>query len=296
MANMVMTQRGTGNYLLSYIKQRIERNKNFLAAITGPTGSGKSYSALFIAEQLDPDFSITQVAFTPSEFMTIINSPILKKGSVVVFDEAGVGLASAEWQSIENKLMNYVLQTFRHRNFIVFFTSPHLAFISLSSRKLLHCHMETIGIDTKEKKVRLKPLMIQVSQRSGDMYFKYLRVIIPGRGVVPFVRYSASLPSKELLRAYEEKKTAFTGRLNKQIATDLAEREQVKRREITDRQREVLELLKQKKTMPEICEQLNLRGQDTARAHMKAMVRLGYKFKPVKERQRVLYYVVEEPS
>ena len=71
------------NLLTGYIKQRIKRNKNFLACITGPTGSGKTYSALRLAERLDSEFDASRIVFTPQEFIDLLNSGTLKKGSVI---------------------------------------------------------------------------------------------------------------------------------------------------------------------------------------------------------------------
>lgn len=44
-------------WLLQYIHKRIEENRNFIAIFTGDTGSGKSYSAIRLAEMVDTTFS-----------------------------------------------------------------------------------------------------------------------------------------------------------------------------------------------------------------------------------------------
>lgn len=59
--------------------------------------------------------------------------------------------------------------------------------------------------------------MIQVAQRSGKMYFKYLRVILPKLGKTELKEVSLPLPSKQLLIDYELKKNAFTQYLNEEI-------------------------------------------------------------------------------
>ena len=69
-------------YWISYIKQRISKNKNFLGFISGQTGSGKSWSSIAIAEQLDPEFNIDRCVFSGLELMALINSGELKRGSV----------------------------------------------------------------------------------------------------------------------------------------------------------------------------------------------------------------------
>src|SRR5437870_4384364 len=107
--------------ITDYIRNRIRNNKNFLCAVLGPTGSGKTYTALRIAEEIDPSFGSSRIVFNPVDFMKILKG--LPSGSVIVFDEAGVGMSAQEWQKKANKIFNYVLQTFRFRNIIVFFTT-----------------------------------------------------------------------------------------------------------------------------------------------------------------------------
>lgn len=292
---LVMTKRGTGSYFLSYILKRVERNKNFLAAITGPTGSGKSYAAMRISELLDPSFSIDRVVFTPKEFMQLLNSGTLSRGSVVLFDEAGVGISAKAWQSVQNKLLSYVLQTFRHRNFIVLFTSPHLGFMDASSRKMLHSYMETVGIDTKRQLVKLKPLLLQVNQRSGECYYKYLRAIVPGKGIIPVKQFAVGLPSPALVAAYEEKKTAYTSSLNADILEELEEADAFKGKTITGRQEEIIGLLKEGFTIPIISEKMGV-SESVAKKHLEAIKKKGYGVRPIKEGPKIIRYEVSEPQ
>lgn len=211
------------NPIEDYVRQRVGRqNKNFLCAVTGPTGSGKTYSALRFGEVLDPDFHAGRVVFTPAEFMTLINSGDLSSGSVVVFDEAGVTLNNREWQSKSNRLINFVAQTFRHRNYIVVFTSPSFDFVDVALRKLFHAVYETVGIDYKRSVCTVKPLFIQVNQRTGKMYYKYLKRRDSENRLIKVTRYGLRLPSRKLRDAYEEKKLAFTTKLNDSVMQELA--------------------------------------------------------------------------
>ena len=60
--------------LIQYIRDRVEkRNKNFVMLFVGATGSGKSYSALRLAEMLDKTFDIERVKFKAKDFMNCIN-------------------------------------------------------------------------------------------------------------------------------------------------------------------------------------------------------------------------------
>lgn len=303
MADLVLSTRGTGSHFLGYIKQRIERNKNFLCAVCGPTGSGKSYSAMRIAEILDPSFSVDRVVFTPAEFMRLINDGTLGVGSVIVFDEAGVGMSSKQWQSLQNKLLNFLLQTFRHRNYIVIFTSPHLGFMDASSRKLLHAYLETVSINPKKKTCTLKPLLLQLNQRSGEAYYKYLRVITPGKGVSPLSRLNVGLPTSDLVREYEMKKTEFTTSLNQNIQEEIEESDAFQGPTLTIKQENVLALLKEKKNAEQIAETLGvselaimgtiakLKKKKYIIRNVKAGLTLGRD-----KQNKTLYFEVEEPK
>lgn len=265
---------------------------NFLCAITGPTGSGKTYSALKIAESLDPDFTIENVAFTAKEFMTCINNPKMKSGSVIIFDEAGVALSSRSWQSVQNKLLNYVLQTFRHRNYIVIFTAPHMGFVDAASRKLLHCYMETTGIDSVKKHVKLKPLLIQVSQRTSNPYYKYLRLVQKGKKSTPIKRFMAGLASEKLREDYEKKKTLYTTELFSQIMDEIDEADKSSGK-LTDYQKEIMEGLKTE-NMSKLAVKMNINSTSVQQA-VTLMKKKGYKFEPVhgEPRNTIRYYIIK---
>lgn len=264
-----------------YIKQRISKNKNFLCAITGPTGSGKTYSSLRLAEILDEEFNKDRIVFTPKEFINLLNNGDLKSGSVIVFDEAGVSLNNRAWQSIANNLIQYVLQTFRHKNYIVLFTAPDFSFIDKASRKLFHSYMETKGINFTKKKCMLKPFMLQINQRTGDIYFKYLTVVMPGQKESKITSLSVGLPSKDLIKAYEEKKKEFTQSLNEDIERKLQEKEDQENKgqqlpELTDRQQEIKELLEEGHKPKEIKDLLDI-ALRVVYEHITAIKKKGYK-------------------
>lgn len=295
---LVKIDRGTGSYFCSYILSRIEKNKNFLGAITGSTGSGKSYSALSLGETLDPDFNVLNVCFTPKEFMDLINGKTkqLKKGCVIIFDEIQVSMSHLEYQSIQAKVLNYIFQTFRYRNFILFMTSPHFSFINASLRKLFHSRIETVSIDNKTNLCKLKPMLIQVNQKTGDIYEKYLRVYDSNYGMIPIKEMHVRLPSDKLIVEYEAKKDIFSKALNKSISKDLQRIEDkdkgIVRKPLTDMQERVFELLMQNKNAEQVAKELG-KGLTTIYDHIRAIEKKGIIFEPVKDGSNVLYYTIK---
>jgi len=205
---------------ISYIKSRIKKNKNFLGFISGQTGSGKSWSSLSICEDLDADFNIDRVVFSGLELMNLINSDKLKRGSAICFEEVGVEISNKNWASVTNKMLNYLIQTFRHRGFILVMNSPYMDFVDSATRKLFHAEFQTTGINFNTAECKLKPHLIQYNGRIRKFYYKRLKVIKP-EGIIPVDLWKVKKPSDNLIKDYEQKKREYTDNLNKRIYEEL---------------------------------------------------------------------------
>ena len=265
--------------------------------------SGKSWSSLSVGEQADPEFNIDRVVFSGGELMRLINSGKLKKGSAIVFEEAGIGMSSKSWQSVTNKLLNFLIQTFRHRNFILIFNTPYMDFVDASTRKLFHAEISTLKIDIPSGTCRLKPRYIQYNSRNKKFYFKMLRVITSS-GKRPINTWSISKPSPELIKAYEIKKRAFTDKLNAGIQSDLQKLEEedndkpIDTRNLpTEAQNEVLELLQKGLTVPQMAEELFVSPQNVNK-HMVSLKKKGYIIRGMRDKEqknnKIIKYVVEK--
>ena len=261
MVLVASNKKGKG-YFNSYILRRIKNNQNFLACITGGTGSGKSYSALREGEILDPNFSIENVCFTPQQLMDLINGvkKKLKKGACILYDEVQVTHGHLDYRSLQSKLLNYLLQTFRHRNFILFMTSPFFSYINASARKLFHSRWETVSMNRKLKLCKLKALLLQTNQSTGKVYQKYLRVVVKGQGVMPLKSVSVRLPSQKLIDDYEKKKTEFTNELNIKITKELKEVEsgEPKPKPLTTRQQAIYDFIKEGGNLTGMVKEFNI--------------------------------------
>lgn len=228
MPGMVMAK-APEKHWVRYIKQRVRQNKNALLFISGPTGSGKSYSCLRIAEELDPDFNIDRVVFSTLELMELINSGTLKKGSVIVNEELGVSASHKNWMSQINKCLGFLTQTFRHRCFVLLMNSPYMDFVDATVRKLFHGELKTMSIDFKSNEVRLKPHLMQYNSRMRKFYYRYLQVITK-EGTYPVTVWRVAKPSDKLLKEYEKKKTKFTTELNLKIIEELKKQDKKKKK------------------------------------------------------------------
>lgn len=279
-------------YWISYIKSRIKKNKNFLGFISGQTGSGKSYCSLRIAEELDSDFSIERVVFSGLELMKLINNGNLKRGTVIVFEEAGVEMSNKNWASVTNKMLNYLIQTFRHRGFILIMNSPYMDFIDSATRKLFHAEFQTMGIDFNKEVCKVKPQLIQYNARLQKFYYKKLRVIRE-EGNIPISFWTIDKPSKVLVVDYEKKKRVYTNTLNLKIMSELESLENKDRNKnkLTEIQQEVVDLLNEGMTIPQIAAKRN-RTVDVVYKNLELIKKKGYKIEQERSGNQVIRYRV----
>jgi ABC-type dipeptide/oligopeptide/nickel transport system ATPase component len=216
--------------IIQKIRSRLLRkNQSMLLAITGPPGSGKSYSACKICQDVDPTFDVSRIVFSMAEFMRLLNSGALKKGSAVLIDEGGIFAPNREWFSTSNKVFNYVAQSFRRENLLVVFATPSLKFIDIQTQRLFNAYAETISINHQENHVVVKFFEMVQNPRIGKIYFRYPVIMRDGQ-LVTIDQYLIGKPSEELIEPYEQKKKAFVDSL-KLDAEKTVMREKIKAEE-----------------------------------------------------------------
>ena len=206
--------------ILSYFWERIyKKDQNVLLMMCGGTGTCKSGSALSIGHAFDVGksgerrFNIDRVVFKASEFVNVIRGkPPYKKlprGSVVVWDEIGVENDARNYYSDRNKLVKYVMQTFRYMNFILIMTVPDIKSVDIGTRRLMHCYFEMNGPNRPRTCALGRFKLWQVNPETGKAYPKYLRYY-KNRKKKKIVNVFIPRPPKELERAYKIKKKAVT--------------------------------------------------------------------------------------
>jgi len=196
------------SFIIKHIQNQITRNRNFVGIFVGRVGTGKSYSAMRFAEQLDPEFSEERVFFKVEDLLETINAGTLKAGNVIILDEGGIAVSNRQhYMDKFNKAMSYLLQTWRHRNIIMFVTVPDIAFVDAGIRKMFDAIIECKEVLKKKKVVRISWKFIQVNTQSGKAYFHNPRL---GMSVI---NLEVKKPHFMLIRRYEKKKTDFTTNL-----------------------------------------------------------------------------------
>lgn len=213
------------------VGRTMRKNQNNLVGIIGKTGSGKTWSAISICEIMSKMdnvvFGVDNIVFDLVELMDLINSGKLTKGSKIVFDEPQVSISAREYQSEANKVFNYLLSTFRHKNLSLFFCTPYESLLDKNTRRLFHARFETLSIDRNKKTCRLKPRYLEYSDFKKEPYRKQLIVVYKDNEEVKGFKsrklffWDIPKPSQELIEQYEKKKLEFTNRLNKNISERL---------------------------------------------------------------------------
>lgn len=211
---MTTTVSGTFSSGLSFdpvdlARERLARNQNVLAVITGQTGTGKSLTALEFARLIDPTFDASQVVFTVKEFLELLN--ILKRGQVIIFDEAGVDLDSRRSSSKRNVFFSNILKTFRYLQIPTIFTLPNLAMLDKNARRLFHYWIKTRSINYKSQVCWTSFYQISAEDDWNDIVQRSLiRVRDPTTHEKrKITRVGFRKPPEGLVKAYEIKKDEY---------------------------------------------------------------------------------------
>lgn len=213
------------NPVFQYIWNRTHNyKKNYIQVITGAAGEGKSYTALKMAEELDPNFNIDKVCFTASQFLNAVDT-IKRNGEVLIMDEIGVALSSRKWQSLSNVLTNEIIQTFRYKRIISFFVVPDFSFVDSQARKLVQAFSEVkrLGNDPAEMWI----YFLSYDRKRGKPYFEHPLIQNNGMSMKVQRLIFKGMASKDLINQYEEKHKKFKEQLRQKNIKilDLMDRE-----------------------------------------------------------------------
>lgn len=197
----------------------IRNNKNFLMGTFGPTGSGKSYLNLRIAElwyekYFKESFPVENVAFEPSQLTKQIKERkakgTLRRAEVFILDDCGAGgdLGSLDFQKKAAKHMNYILQSFRSWNLVVLFNLPYFHMLNKQIRTLLHMRVLPFEVDRSRGKCYCRMNWLEYRQDKSEPLTPRIHVMVDGIWT-PIDEHEFSKPSDNLIEAYEKRKDDF---------------------------------------------------------------------------------------
>lgn len=136
---------GLYEQLTRVVKPYVQKKDfDYVLAVDGEEGSGKSVFTFQIAKVLDPNFDLSQVCFSPQQFISAVTKA--RKHSCIVFDEAFTGLSSRASLSEVNQLLVSLMMEMRQKNLYIIIVMPSIfmleRYVALHRAKgLLHLYM-----------------------------------------------------------------------------------------------------------------------------------------------------------
>lgn len=147
-----------------------------------------------------------------------------KKYKVIIFEEFQISGNAQNWYDKLSKLLNMLLSTFRHQNFILLVNAPFSDMINNQAKRLFHLEIEMKNKDEKKNIATIRPKILQWNVRKKDFYYHTIFVIQNGQ-VLKTPLYKIKKPPAWLCDRYEELKSRFTTALNRKIEAQLDEYE-----------------------------------------------------------------------
>lgn len=121
-----------------------KQNEHWMCCIVGREGMGKSYTAIKLANLIDPGFSVEQIMSEPEDLLGRLQSEDFERGQVFVFDEAGVALGNRTWAEKAQVKFNQALQLIRSHNLGIVFTLPRVGELDTQAKGRLQSAYEIV--------------------------------------------------------------------------------------------------------------------------------------------------------
>ena len=213
-------------WLLRRVWDRVNRdNEHFMGCIVGREGSGKSHTAIKIADSLDPTFSADRVIFDIKELLEVLRSGEHDPGDFYVLDEAGVSMGVRTWQDRAQVLANQALQLIRSHNLGLIFTLPRLSELDSQAEGRLQAVLEiTDKVPDEYVELKWKWLDPDRVDSNGTILMKYPRRIQNG-AKKRITCNTFSPPRSDLVEPYEERKREYQDEVYERTIAKLEEAE-----------------------------------------------------------------------
>ena len=213
-------------WLMPWIRNRIAHNQNVLGLFIGPTGSGKSYAAMELAYTCDSTFDPDKrVYFDVTPFIQEVVRGKLQRGNALLLDDAGVFMNARDWQSIQNKAISIVAQSFRYRNFVTFITVPKWKYVDAQTRGLFNIIFE--ATDEQGTFKIFLPKEIHKSLNNTDDFLVYPRIAQAGLKIyVPIAIKTVhfDLPPKSISDKYEKVRATMIHEKQEEVLQELEDK------------------------------------------------------------------------
>jgi len=207
--------------IFNYLVNSLNRGYAPIVAICGRYGSGKSMSALRIAELLHNKINVLkgdikpkeQLVYSPLGFLNTIKDSERK---AIIFDEGGVNLNSLDFRSSMNRAVIDAVSTQRFKENVYIFVLGKLYKLSKSLRDIIDLRLTCQRRKSKKPHVKgtiFRPKYESLEANNTKKSF-YLNE-----------EYRPKLPSKDIREKYREKERKFKKDLIKDRIQELKQEE-----------------------------------------------------------------------
>ncbi len=128
-----------GNFRPAFFEEvaaRVRNNRSCIISIVGPAGEGKTYAGMRLGQIFDKKFSCQSIVLERDQFLFLIgaDSP-LKRGQVIIIDEAQYAAGSRRWYEQIQKDMMEAIESIRSQGYIIIIIALHLNLLDVIIRK-----------------------------------------------------------------------------------------------------------------------------------------------------------------
>lgn len=212
-----------------------KRNNSTNVRFVGNTGSGKSWSALYYAEEcarmMNRELTEDSFYFSIRDVLDKISNDEPPPGTIFFIDEQQVEAYAGDHQSKRAKAYALLLSTVRSKRYIIITTLPFSDMELKKIRRFFHVEIETHGANLSTQTVRSTPRYMEYSRNQKDKVYRKRLVVTykdPETGITKSRKLSywdIPKPTQKLINIYESMKQEFQRKLYKKLSKELAEEE-----------------------------------------------------------------------
>lgn len=206
------------------------RNNSTNIRIIGDTGTGKSWSALWLAEEMSRLMKRTitedDIYFSISDVIRKIAKKQPKPGTIFFIDEQQVEGDSTQHNTLKGKAYTTFFSTVRSKRYIIISTMPFSDMIVKKVRRFFHLEIETHGANETTETVKTSPRYLEYHKHKDKVYRKRLVVVFTDqkigiRKARKVNHWDIPKPSNGLINLYERLKAEFQQKTYNRLVQDL---------------------------------------------------------------------------
>jgi len=224
------------------------KRRNYNIIITGKTQMRKSTLAVALAMAINPKFDLEKhmAVIDAGKLLEILKNNV-KRYSVILADDFGIGLSSSRWHSFMNIALNQIIQTHGHKRPVFILTVPYKKFVDSKTRIMFDMQITTLEKNDTERWVRAKIELLHPRQIKNTVYeYKpFPRALFKDGSIKRVDSIRIKYPSPEVLKKYYEISKYEKEKLTSDLATTNAEIETEKKRQHFNLDDEVAKIMKE---------------------------------------------------